>query len=217
MKTTRHPIKSSAVAPSKLLWPRCLPNLKAKTVLSRIAPATVLLLVLGGLAFSGGQGDSHGSIAGAWINTDQIPGDPNTLVQSQVITPLDPAGASFVATVDSPNLVQNTPDSTSGRPTGTYVPVGPNRYKFTLVYHRGQGPTAFPGRAAYVAVSVFSGTAYLTDHGTLVNDGVFAVFPASADVAPRDGFPDEGAVPAAIFPWRYESKRVEGQEPYPLL
>jgi hypothetical protein len=118
--------------------------------------------------------------------------------------------------VDSPNPVQNAANHTFGRPTGTYVRVGPNEYKFTLVYARGLGPDEFPGRAAYATLHVFSGTAYLTDQDTLVNDGVLAVFAASQDVAPRDGFPDEGEVPAAAFPWTYESMRVEVQEPYSL-
>jgi hypothetical protein len=58
--------------------------------------------------------------------------------------------------------------------------------------------------------------AYLSEEDTLVNDGVLAVFAASQDVAPRDGFPDEGEDPVAVFPWAYESKRVQVREPYPL-
>lgn len=57
---------------------------------------------------------------------------------------------------------------------------------------------------------------HLTDQDTLVNEGVLAIFAAGQDVAPRDGFPDEGAVPVAAVPWAFESKRVEVQEPYPL-
>jgi hypothetical protein len=190
--------------------------MKTKTVFSRIAPAAALALVLGALAFSSGHGHGNRSIAGAWINTFQFPGDPNTLVQTQVITPLDPAGASFAAKIDSHNPARNAANHTFGPPTGTYVRVGPNQYKFTLGFHRGLEPIVFPGRATYQTVHVFSGTAYLTDEGTLVNDGVLAIFAASQDVAPRDGFPDEGEVPASVFPWTFESKRVEVQEPYPL-
>ncbi|MBI2929550.1 MAG: hypothetical protein HYY24_28130 [Verrucomicrobia bacterium] len=190
--------------------------MRTKIILSRIAPAAVLALVLGALAFSNGHGHGRRSIAGAWVNTFDFPGDPNTLVQSEVILPLDPAGATYAATFGFANPVQNAADHTIGRPTGTYVRVGPNRYKFTLTWARGLGPTEFPGRAAYVTLHVLSGTAYLTDQGTLVNDGVLAIFAAGQDVAPRDGFPDEGEVPVAVVPWTFESKRVEVQEPYPL-
>jgi hypothetical protein len=107
----------------------------------------VLALVLGALAFSNGHGHGHRSIAGAWFNTFQFPGDPNTLVQSQVITPLDPAGASFAATVDSRNPARDAANHAFGRPTGTYVRVGPNQYNFTLMFARGLEPAAFPGRA----------------------------------------------------------------------
>jgi hypothetical protein len=190
--------------------------MKTKIILYRIAPAAALAVVLSALAFSNGYGHAQKSIAGAWINTFDFPGDPNTLVQSEIILPLDPSGATYAATFGFANPVQNTADHTIGRPTGTYVQVGPNRYKFTLTWARGLGPTEFPGRAAYVTLHVMSGTAYLTDQGTLVNDGVLAIFAASQDVAPRDGFPDDGEVPVSLAPWTFESKRVEVQEPYPL-
>ncbi|MBM3879676.1 MAG: hypothetical protein FJ387_08135 [Verrucomicrobia bacterium] len=190
--------------------------MKVKIVLSRVAFAAVLALALGTLAL--GNGHSHGrrSIAGAWVNTFDFPGDPNTLVQSEIILPLDQAGATYAATFGFAKPVQNSPDHTIGRPTGTYVRVGPNQFNPTLTWARGLGPTEFPGRAAYVTLHVFSGTAYLTDQGTLVNDGVLAIFAARQDVAPRDGFPDEGEVPVVVVPWAFESKRVEVQEPYPL-
>lgn len=188
--------------------------MKTEILLSRIAPAAALVLILGTLALSNGQG--RRSIAGAWVNTFDFPGDPNTLVQSEIILPLDQAGATYAATFGFANPVQNSPDHTIGRPTGTYVRVGPNQFRFTLTWARGQGPTEFPGRAAYVTLHVMSGTAHLTDQDTLVNDGVLAIFAASQDVAPRDGFPDEGEVPVAVVPWAFESKRVEVQEPYPL-
>lgn len=190
--------------------------MKTKIILSRIAFAAVPLLVLGGMAFSNGHGQGRHSIAGAWINTFEFPGDPNTLVQTQVITPLDPAGVSFAAMVDSHNPARNTANHTFGRPTGTYVRVAADRYKFTLRFHRGFEPIVFPGRATYDTVHVFSGTAYLSDQDTLINDGVLAIFAASQDVAPRDGFPDEGEIPISVLPWTFESRRVEIQEPYPL-
>lgn len=188
-------------------------SMKTKIILSRVAPVAVLVAALGVLAFSGHESKS---IAGAWVNTFDFPGDPNTLVQSEIILPLDPSGATYAATFGFANPVQNYADHTIGRPTGTYVRVGPNRYKFTLTWGRGLGPTEFPGRAAYLTLHVLSGTAYLTDQDTLVNDGVLAIFAASQDVAPRDGFPDAGEVPVAVAPWMFEAKRVEVQEPYPL-
>jgi hypothetical protein len=125
------------------------------------------------------------------------------LVWNAVQTPLDPDGrtaALLVKTVDDDGslagLIAAFGGNTGSEGVGEVQMISRDTAKLNMVaYAQLAGVTP-----KITAIFVYTGTVQFTGPDNIVLDYTIKVYPATADVNPHDGFPDEGATPALTIP-----------------
>lgn len=155
----------------------------------------VLLIAVG--ATVGWRNPKQYQLGGGFIGTS--PG----LVWNAVQTPLDPAGrtaALLVRTLDDDGgvagLITAFGGDTQTEGVGEMQMISRDTAKLNMVaYFQLAGVTP-----TITAIVVYTGTIQFTDPDNIVLDYTINFYPATADVDPRDGFPDEGATPALTIP-----------------
>lgn len=165
------------------------------------------------------------TLGGVWISSAQNSPEDNPWIWTETLTPLDSAGTRYAYRAWSPNPGVNydwlglTESRVHGLALGEFVQTGENEYYFTVICHGAKGLSEDHGHAQLQWVWYWVGTAWLSDEGTLVKDGMWQLY-NSVDVldpligdkdSDDDGFPDEGVVPLLCGPWPMESKRVQLQ------
>jgi len=136
-------------------------------------------------------------LGGGFIGTS--PG----LVWWAVQTPLDPAGqtaALLVKTVDDDGtqagLITALGGNMGSEGVGQVQMISRDTAKLNMVtYVQLAGVTP-----KITAIVVYTGTVQFTGPDNIVLNYTINAYPATADVNPHDGFPDEGATPALTIP-----------------
>jgi len=136
-------------------------------------------------------------LGGGFIGTS--PG----LVWNAVQTPLDPAGrtaALRVATVHDDGglaeLITAFGGDTGSEAIGELQMISRDTAKFKMVAY--SQVAGLPLQTT--AIFVYAGTLTFTGPDNFVLDYTIEVYPATTDVNPHDGFPDEGTTPALTIP-----------------
>jgi hypothetical protein len=170
---------------------------------------------------------SADSIAGVWMSSQQGTPEDNVWIWTETLTPLDGAGTRYAYRGSSPNgsvhegMLGLSGVRVPGQALGQFVQTGENEYYFTVICH---AASAIPEENAHGELKwvwYWTGTAHLSEEGTLVKDGLWQFYnsidvtvdEAGTVIADKDtdddGFPDEGVVPLLCGAWPMESKRVQ--------
>jgi len=172
---------------------------------------------------------SADSIAGIWMSSQQNTPEDNVWIWTETLTPLDNTGTRYAYRGSGPNgsvhegMLGLSGVRVPGVALGEFVQTGENEYYFTVICHAAGAIPEENAHGELKWVWYWTGTASLSEEGTLVKDGLWQFY-NSVDVtvddsgtviadkdADDDGFPDEGAVPLLCGPWPMESKRVQLQ------
>ena len=209
------------------------------TILRRYSPLLCLLvvplLIAADISFPAWQdyNAAADSIAGVWISGQQTSPEDNPWIWTEVLTPLDDTGTRYAYRGSSPNgsvhegMLGLTGVREPGVAIGEFVQTGENEYYFTVICHAAGAIPQENAHGELKWVWYWIGTAWLSEDGTLVKDGMWQFYnsmdvsvddtaPAIADKdADDNGSPDEGAVPLLCGPWPMESKRMLLHAPTP--
>jgi hypothetical protein len=166
-----------------------------KSRITRWGFPAVLLIAVG--VTVGWMNQRHYRLGGGFIGTS--PG----LVWWAVQTPLDPDGrtaALLVKTVDDDGslagLITAFGGDTSTEGVGEVQMISRDTAELNMVaYVQLAGVTP-----KITAIVVYTGTVQFTGPDNILLNYTLSIYPATADVNPHDGFPDEGAAPALILP-----------------
>jgi len=174
---------------------KTLLNKLLKDRITRWGFLATLLIAVGASVV--GMSQRHYQLGGGFIGTS--PG----LVWWAVQTPLDPAGrtaALLVKTVDDDGtlagLITAFGGNSSSEGVGEVQMISRDTAKLNMLAYiqlAGVTPTI-------TAIVAYTGTVQFTDEDNIVLDYTISVYPATADVNPHDGYPDDGATPALTIP-----------------
>lgn len=140
-------------------------------------------------------------LGGSFIGTS--PG----LVWNAVQTPLDPDGRTGALVVKSAEYDAATAGLLAFFGADTLTEgVGGNRMisrdtaTVSLIAYAQAGGKALGEALEIKAILVYAGTMQFTSPDDMVLNYEIKVYPATADVSPHDGFPDDGATPTFTIP-----------------